>query len=46
MTRLGLIISSIVTGMLLATGAAYAIAAVAATPQTPANQTLYNYGAP
>jgi hypothetical protein len=45
-TRLGLIIASIVTGMVLATGAAYGVAALAAPAQTPANQNLYNYGAP
>jgi len=45
-TRVGLIVASIVTGMALATGAAYGVAALAATPQTPANQNLYNYGAP
>ena len=45
-TRLGLIAVSIVTGMLLAVGAAYGLAALTAAPQTPANQNLYNYGAP
>jgi hypothetical protein len=45
-TRLSLIVASIVTGMLLAAGAAYGVAALAAAPQTPANQNLYNYGAP
>ncbi len=45
-TRLGLIAASIVTGMILATGAAYGVAALAAPSQTPANQNLYNYSAP
>lgn len=45
-TRLSLIVASIVTGMLLAAGAAYGVAALAAAPQTPANRNLYNYGAP
>ncbi len=45
-TRLSLIVVSIVTGMLLAAGAAYGVAALTAKPQTPANQNLYNYGAP
>lgn len=45
-TRLGLIAASIVTGMILATGAAYGVAALAAPSQTPANQNLYNYNAP
>ena len=45
-TRLGLIAASIITGMILATGAAYGVAALAAAPQTPANQNLYNYGTP
>jgi hypothetical protein len=44
--RLGLIIASIVTGMILATGAAYGVAALATPAQTPANQNLYNYGTP
>src|SRR6202035_4773103 len=35
-TRLGLIIASIVTGMVLATGAAYGVATLAAPAQTPA----------
>lgn len=46
MTRLGLIVVSIVTGMVLAAGAAYGVAALGASPQTPANQNLYNYGTP
>ncbi|HEX3489999.1 MAG TPA: hypothetical protein VHU92_11665 [Streptosporangiaceae bacterium] len=46
MARLGLIIASIVTGMILATGAAYGVAALATPAQTPANQNLYNYGTP
>jgi hypothetical protein len=32
--------------MVLGAGAAYGVAALAATPQTPANQNLYNYTAP
>ena len=46
MTRLGLIVASMLTGMILAVGAAYGVATLAAPSQTPANQNLYNYSAP
>jgi hypothetical protein len=45
-SRLGVIVASIVAGILLAAGAAYGVTAVATTPQTPANQNPYNYGTP
>jgi hypothetical protein len=45
-SRVGVIVASIVAGILLAAGAAYGVTAVAATPQTPANQNPYNYGSP
>ena len=45
-SRVGVIIASIVAGIVLAAGAAYGVTAVATTPQTPANQNPYNYGTP
>jgi hypothetical protein len=45
-TRVGVIVVAIVAGILLATGAAYGVTAIATTPQTPANQNPYNYGTP
>jgi hypothetical protein len=45
-TRVGVIIASVVAGILLAAGAAYGVTAVATGPQTPANQNPYNYGTP
>ncbi len=45
-SRIGVIIASVVAGVLLAAGAAYGVSAVATTPQTPANQNPYNYGTP
>jgi hypothetical protein len=45
-SRVGVIVASIVAGILLAAGAAYGVTAVATTSQTPANQNPYNYGTP
>ena len=45
-SRVGVIVASIVAGILLAAGAAYGVTAIATTPQTPANQNPYNYGPP
>ena len=45
-SRVGGIVAAIVAGILLAAGAAYGVTAIAATPQTPANQNPYNYGTP
>jgi Protein of unknown function (DUF2613) len=45
-SRIGVIIASIVAGIILAAGAAYGVSAVATSPQTPANQNPYNYGTP
>jgi hypothetical protein len=45
-TRIGVIVVSIVVGILLAGGAAYGVTAIATGPQTPANQNPYNYGSP
>jgi hypothetical protein len=45
-TRVGVIIASVVAGILLAAGAAYGVTAIATGPQTPANQNPYNYGTP
>jgi hypothetical protein len=45
-TRIGVIVVSIVAGILLAAGAAYGVTAIATGPQTPANQNPYNYGSP
>ena len=46
MTRVSVIVASIVAGILLAVGAAYGVTAIATGPQTPANQNPYNYGTP
>jgi Protein of unknown function (DUF2613) len=45
-TRVSVIVASIVAGILLGAGAAYGVAAIATGPQTPANQNPYNYGTP
>lgn len=45
-SRAGVIIATIVAGILLAGGAAYGVSAVATSPQTPANQNPYTYGTP
>jgi hypothetical protein len=45
-TRVGVIIAAVVAGILLAAGAAYGVTAIATGPQTPANQSPYNYGSP
>jgi Protein of unknown function (DUF2613) len=46
MTRVGVIVASVIAGILLAAGAAYGVTALATGPQTPANQSPYNYGTP
>jgi Protein of unknown function (DUF2613) len=45
-TRVSVIVASIVAGILLAAGAAYGVTAIATGPQTPANQNPHNYGPP
>ena len=45
-SRVGVIIASVLAGILLAAGAAYGVTAIATSPQTPANQNPYNYGTP
>jgi hypothetical protein len=45
MTRLGLLVISVVAGALLAFGAAFAVSSVLnSAQQSPVNQTPYNYG--
>ncbi|HVB42372.1 MAG TPA: hypothetical protein VNF47_06630 [Streptosporangiaceae bacterium] len=45
MTRLGLMLISLVVGAALAVGAAFTITSVLAnSSQSPVNQQLYNYG--
>lgn len=45
MTRLGLLVISLVVGAALAIGAAFAIGGVLSSAnQSPVNQQLYNYG--
>ena len=47
MTRLGLLLMSLVIGAGLAVGGAFAIGATLnSSQQTPVTQTIYNYGTP
>jgi len=43
-SRLTLIVASLVVGVVLAVGAAFATSGVLSTPPAPANKALYNYG--
>lgn len=45
MTRLGLLLISIVVGVVLAVGASFTVASVVnSSNESPVNQPLYNYG--
>ena len=46
MSRLALIVASIVVGAVLATGAAFTVSGVISAPTSPPNKQLYNYGSP
>ena len=43
-SRLGLIITALVLGAVLAVGAVFATTALVSSAVTPANQSAYNYG--
>jgi hypothetical protein len=43
-SRLALLITSLVVGAVLAVGATYATTALVSSSVTPSNQTSYNYG--
>jgi hypothetical protein len=45
-SRLALIIASLLVGAVLAVGAAFMTAGVIGSPPAPANKQLYNYGTP
>jgi hypothetical protein len=45
-SRLTLIVASLVVGVVLAVGAAFATSGVISSPPAPANKALYNYGSP
>jgi hypothetical protein len=45
-SRLALIIASLLVGAVLAVGAAFTTTGVIGSPPAPANKQLYNYGAP
>ena len=46
MSRLALIIASLLVGAVLAVGAAFTTTGVIGYPPAPANKQLYNYGTP
>ena len=46
MSRLTLIVASVVVGLVLAAGAAFTVNGVLGTSPSPANSQLYNYGTP
>ncbi|HEY1673432.1 MAG TPA: hypothetical protein VGG50_12000 [Streptosporangiaceae bacterium] len=46
MSRLALIIASLLVGAVLAVGAAFTTTGVIGSPPAPANKQLYNYGTP
>jgi hypothetical protein len=46
MSRLALIIASLLVGTVLAVGAAFTTTSVIGSPPAPANKQLYNYGTP
>jgi len=45
-SRLALIVTGVVVGAVLATGAAFTVSGVTSTPPNPPNKQLYNYGTP
>jgi hypothetical protein len=45
-SRITLIIASLVVGVMLAVGAAFATSSVISSPPAPASKSLYNYGPP
>jgi hypothetical protein len=45
-SRLALIIASLLVGAVLAVGAAFTTTGVIGNPPAPANKQLYNYGTP
>jgi hypothetical protein len=45
-SRLTLIVASVVVGLVLAAGAAFTVNGVLGTSPSPANSQLYNYGNP
>jgi hypothetical protein len=45
-SRLALIIASLLVGAVLAVGAAFTTTGVIGSPPAPANKQLYNYGTP
>jgi hypothetical protein len=46
LSRLVLIVASLVVGAVLAAGAAFTTSGVLGTPPAPADKQLYNYGTP
>jgi hypothetical protein len=46
LSRLALIVASLVVGAVLAVGAAFTTSGVIGTPPSPANKQIYNYGTP
>lgn len=46
LSRLALIVASLVVGAVLAVGAAFTTSGVISTPPNPPNKQLYNYGTP
>jgi hypothetical protein len=46
LSRLALIVASLVVGAVLAVGAAFTTSGVITTPPSPPNKQLYNYGTP
>jgi hypothetical protein len=46
LSRLALVIISILVGSALAVGAAFAVSGVSSAKPKPASQQLYNYGSP
>jgi hypothetical protein len=46
MSRLALIIASLLVGAVLAVGAAFTTTGVISAPPNPPNKQLYNYGSP
>jgi hypothetical protein len=45
-SRLALIVASLLVGAVLAVGAAFTTTGVIGSPPAPANKQLYNYGTP
>jgi hypothetical protein len=46
LSRLALIVASLVVGVVLAVGAAFTTTGVLSSPPAPANKQIYNYGTP